>query len=126
MTQNILVVEDSDDVRESYVRWLKFSGFGVQQARDATEAMQRAGESRPDAVLLDINLPEMDGYALAEKWRGDPQMAQVPVIVLSGRSGEDHERRARGSGVLIALTKPCPPDMLLAALRGALRASLRA
>ncbi len=121
MKKTILVVEDSDDVRQSYVRWLDKSGYAVREARDADDAVRSATEVRPDLVLLDINLPGMDGYALAKKWRGEPRMAAVPVIVLSGRSGEEHEREARGSGAILTLRKPCSPDLILATIQGALQ-----
>ena len=122
MPKRILIVEDSDDVRQSYVRWFQAEGFDVTEARDGEEAWHLSRRRQPDVVLLDIELPGMDGYTLAEKWRTDGRMARVPVVVLSGRSGDEHEKRARRSGGLIALTKPCMPDMILAAVRGAVDA----
>jgi DNA-binding response OmpR family regulator len=118
--QTVLVVEDSDDVRESCARWLGMAGYAVREARNGAEAIRSASESRPDLVLLDISLPGMDGYALARQWHEEPGMSSVPVIVLSGRSGEEHEKLARGSGVVLALQKPCAPDLILAAIHGAL------
>jgi DNA-binding response OmpR family regulator len=120
MTHRILIVEDSDDVRDSYVRWFEKEGFEVTQARDGEQAWSLSRRHRPDVVLLDVELPGMDGYTLAGKWRADPQMARVPVVVLSGRRGDEHERKAQEAGCLIALAKPCLPDMILAAIRGAL------
>ena len=118
--KSIHVVEDSTDVRKSYVRWLLLAGYAVIEAGDAEEASRSTADKRPDLVLLDISLPGVDGYSLATQWRGDPAMASVPVIVLSGREGDEHERRARGSGALITLKKPCAPDLMLAAIKGAL------
>ena len=120
MANRILVVEDSDDVRGSYVQWLQGAGYQVTEAADGQQAVEEARRARPDVVLLDINLPDQDGYSLAESFRRDPRMAKVPVIVLSGRTGFEHERRARSAGALIALSKPCAPDMILAAVAGAL------
>ncbi len=119
--RDVLVVEDSDDVRQSCVRWLEQAGYAVRGARDGVEARRLASESRPDLVLLDIGLPGGDGYTLAKHWHSEPGMAFVPVIVLSGRSGEEHEKLSRESGVVLALQKPCNPDLILAAIRGALR-----
>jgi CheY-like chemotaxis protein len=118
--QSVLVVEDSDDVRESYVRWLEMEGYSVLEARDGDEALQRAVESPPDLVLLDVTLPGIDGYQVAQRWRSDPRMASVPVIFLSGRSGAEHERSARDLGGVLALRKPCSPSLIIAAIRGAL------
>jgi DNA-binding response OmpR family regulator len=120
MSRRILIVEDSDDLRESYARWFSAADFEVLEARDGNEAQEKSRRKVPDVVLLDIGLPDTDGYTLAEQWQHDPRMAGVPVVVLSGRSGDDHERRSFRSGALIALTKPCMPDMILAAVRGAL------
>ena len=122
MSTRILIVEDSDDVRESYARWFEAADFEVVEARDGSEAQKKMRQRIPDVVLLDINLPDTDGYTLAEKWSHDPRMAGVPVVVLSGRTGDDHERRSFRSGALIALTKPCLPEMILAAVKGALPA----
>jgi len=122
MPTRILIVEDSDDVRQSYVRWFEAAGFKVFQARDGEHALEISRTLRPDVVLLDIELPGIDGYALAEKWQGDPRMAKVPLVVLSGRTGDEHEKRSQRAGCLIALPKPCLPDMILAAVRGALPA----
>src|SRR5215468_6509684 len=89
MTHRILIVEDSDDVRDSYVRWFEKEGFEVTQARDGEQAWSLSRRHRPDVVLLDVELPGMDGYTLAGKWRADPNMARVPVVVLSGRRGDE-------------------------------------
>ena len=122
MGSRILIVEDSDDVRQSYARWFEAADFEVVEARDGSEAQKKTRQRIPDVVLLDINLPDTDGYTLAEKWSRDPRMQGVPVVVLSGRTGDEHERRSFRSGALIALTKPCLPEMILAAVKGALPA----
>ena len=118
----ILIVEDSDDVRESYVRWFEAAGYEVSQARDGEQAWSLSRHHRPDVVLLDIELPGMNGYTLAEKWQADAKMASVPLVVLSGRTGDEHEKKALKAGVLVALPKPCLPDMILAAVKGAVPA----
>lgn len=118
----ILIVEDSDDVRQSYVPWFVSAGYEVTQARDGQEALALSKQAPPDVVLLDIGIPGIDGYTLASMWRRDPKMSRVPVVVLSGNTGDAHEERALKSGCTIALPKPCLPDMILAAVNGAVRA----
>ena len=120
MQKRILIVEDSDDVRESYVRWFQAADFEVVEARDGEQAIEISRTVKPDVVLLDIGLPGMDGYALAETWHRDPRMSKVPLVALSGLRGDEHEQKAQRAGCLIALPKPCMPDMILAAVRGAL------
>src|SRR5438067_7934253 len=120
MQNRILVVEDSQDTRDAIADCLEMAGYSVTQAGDGMEALVRAREARPDLVLLDINLPLLDGYDVATLWKNDAQMSRVPVIALSGRSGSEHERRAIDAGCLLALCKPLQPEMMLAAVRGAL------
>ncbi|HUJ26864.1 MAG TPA: response regulator [Myxococcales bacterium] len=122
MSRRILIVEDSDDVRQSYVPWFESAGYQVTEARDGQEALALSQREPPDVVLLDIGIPGIDGYTLASIWRRDPQMSRVPVVVLSGNTGDEHEERALKSGCTIALPKPCLPDMILAAVKGAVRA----
>ena len=122
MSQRILIVEDSDDVRKSYVPWFENAGYEVTEARDGKEALALSKSEPPDVVLLDIGIPGIDGYTLASLWRRDPRMSRVPVVVLSGQKGGEHEARVHESGGLIALPKPCLPDMILAAVNGAVHA----
>jgi CheY-like chemotaxis protein len=122
MSQRILIVEDSEDVRKSYVPWFEMAGYEVTEARDGKEALALSKEEPPDVVLLDIGIPGIDGYTLASLWRRDPKMARVPVVVLSGNKGDEHEDRALKAGCTIALPKPCLPDMILAAVNGAVHA----
>lgn len=121
MSTRILIVEDSDDVRESYVRWFEAAQFEVSEARDGAEAIAMSRKVKPDVVLLDIGLPGgMDGYALAERLHRDPRMSGVPLVALSAYSGDEHERKAQQAGCVVALPKPCLPDMILAAVKGAI------
>ena len=103
------MVEDSTDLRESYAVYLEELGFEVAQARDGMEALALAKAQPPSAVLLDIGLPRLDGFYLAELWRRDPQMREVPLVAISGFTEGDYEKRALQSGCVAALRKPCSP-----------------
>jgi CheY-like chemotaxis protein len=106
----ILVVEDSTDLREAYAAYLETLGYDVAQAADGKEALALAKAQPPSAVLLDIGLPRLDGFYLAELWRRDPAMREVPLIAISAFTEGDYERRALAAGCTAALRKPCSPQ----------------
>ena len=110
MKRRILVVEDSTDLREAYAAYLEDLGFDVAQAADGMEALALAKAQPPSAVLLDIGLPRLDGFYLAELWRRDPQMRDVPLIAISAFTEGNYEQRALQSGCTAALRKPCSPQ----------------
>ena len=110
MKRRILVVEDSTDLREAYAAYLEDLGFDVAQAADGMEALALAKAQPPSAVLLDIGLPRLDGFYLAELWRRDPQMRDVPLIAISAFTEGNYEQRALQTGCTCALRKPCSPQ----------------
>jgi two-component system cell cycle response regulator DivK len=116
-TKRILIVEDYDGTRALYADALEAAGFDVLQARDGMEALERAKQTLPDVVLLDIGLPRLDGFYVAELWKRDPSMSRVPVVAISAHSNPDYESRALAAGCQMALSKPCGGRELLAAIR---------
>jgi DNA-binding response OmpR family regulator len=77
--KRILLVEDSRDFRDALTATLEAQGFAVTQAADGVEALALAKADTPDLVVLDIALPRLDGFYVAEVWKRDPSMAKVPV-----------------------------------------------
>ena len=116
-TKRILIVEDFDETRAAYTDSLEGAGFEVLQARDGMEALERAKQTLPDVVLLDIGLPRLDGFYVAELWKNDPNMSRVPVVAISAHSGPDYESRALAAGCQMALSKPCGAKEVLTAIR---------
>ena len=104
------MVEDSAELREAYAAYLEELGFEVARAGDGMEALAIAKAEPPTAVLLDIGLPRLDGFYLAELWRRDPQMREVPLIAISAYTEGDYEKRALEAGFNVALRKPCTPQ----------------
>jgi CheY-like chemotaxis protein len=83
----ILVVDDDDDIRESIVEILQDRGFATAEARNGEDALlQLRGGLRPDAILLDLMMPVMDGRAFRDAQRADPALAAIPVVVLSAQN----------------------------------------
>jgi chemosensory pili system protein ChpA (sensor histidine kinase/response regulator) len=111
-----LVVDDSITVRRVTQRLLERNGMRVLTARDGQDALAVMEENVPDVVLLDIEMPRMDGYQVAEYMRSDARLKQVPIIMITSRMGEKHRARAMEIGVDEYLGKPYQESQLLEAI----------
>ncbi len=111
-----LVVDDSITVRRVTQRLLERNGMRVMTARDGMDAVALLAEHKPDIILLDIEMPRMDGYEVAAHVRGDPTLAQVPIIMITSRVGEKHRARAIELGVDDYLGKPYQESQLIDAI----------
>src|SRR5215217_4002459 len=116
-TPHVLLVEDDRDTREMYSYYLSHSGLQVTEARTGRGALERVRDQRPDIVVTDIAMPEMDGLELSRRLRADNATHDVPIIAVSGQASE----RARQAGADVVLEKPCEPDHLLHAIEDVLK-----
>ncbi len=115
-TRSIMVVDDSVTVRKVTSRLLERQGMDVMVAKDGIEAVAMLQERRPDVMLLDIEMPRMDGFEVARQVRHDDRLADLPIIMISSRTGEKHQERALGLGVNRFLGKPFQESELLASI----------
>ncbi|MGB5104322.1 MAG: Hpt domain-containing protein, partial [Steroidobacteraceae bacterium] len=111
-----LVVDDSITVRRVTQRLLERNGMRVMTAKDGVDAMALLQEHVPDVILLDIEMPRMDGYEVASHVRNDPRLADVPIIMITSRVGDKHRARAIELGVDDYLGKPYQESQLLDAI----------
>ena len=102
----VMVVDDSVTMRKVTGRVLERHNFEVASARDGIDALERMAERVPDLMLLDIEMPRMDGYELATAMKADPRLRNVPIVMITSRSGEKHRQRAFEIGVERYLGKP--------------------
>ncbi len=109
----IMVVDDSVTVRKVTGRLLKRNGYRTVFARDGVEAMALLQEHKPAAMLLDIEMPRMDGFEVATAVRNDPELRDTPIIMITSRTGEKHRQRAEEIGVNEYLGKPFQEGVLL-------------
>jgi two-component system KDP operon response regulator KdpE len=114
----VLVVEDDDETRAALVRELATRGYRVAEAGDGSSALAKWDSRRPDIVLLDLGLPDMDGLDIVRRIRRD---AATPIVILSGRYEERQKVEALERGADDYVTKPFGVDELNARLRVALR-----
>ncbi|MCP5150952.1 MAG: response regulator [Chromatiales bacterium] len=122
----ILVVDDSVTVRKMTRRLLVRHGFDVSTAKDGVEALAMIRHQRPDAVVLDIEMPRMDGFELTRVLRADDAFGDLPIVMITSRVGEKHAHRARDLGVNRYLGKPYQDGDLLEAIRAVLAKSAAA
>jgi chemosensory pili system protein ChpA (sensor histidine kinase/response regulator) len=113
----IMIVDDSLTVRKVTSRMLLREGFDVVTAKDGVDALQVLGEQMPDVILLDIEMPRMDGFEFTKTMKGDPECAHIPIIMITSRTAEKHRNRAAELGVDLYLGKPYQEDDLLRNLR---------
>ncbi len=115
---SVLVVDDDGDVRALVVELLTRSGYDVSEAPNGREALKLLYEQRPDLVLLDISMPELDGWATLERIR---ELSDVPVLMLSALGAELEKVRALRAGADDYVTKPFGRQELLARVESVLR-----
>jgi signal transduction histidine kinase len=108
----VLVVDDNRDVAESTAVLLRLAGCEVHLAHDGEEALRLVPRVRPDAVLLDIGLPRMNGYEVAECIRSDPENRDVLIVAVSGYGQEEHRLRSKQAGFDQHVVKPIDPTAL--------------
>jgi len=109
----VLVVDDSVTVRKVTSRLLERHGMNVLTAKDGVDAMALLAEHTPDLMLLDIEMPRMDGFEVAMQVRGDPRLQHLPIIMITSRTGQKHRDRAMAIGVNDYLGKPYQESVLL-------------
>ena len=120
-----LVVDDSITVRRVTQRLLERNGMRVMTAKDGVDALSILQEHLPDVILLDIEMPRMDGYELATHVRADARLADIPIVMITSRVGEKHRARAIEIGVNDYLGKPYQENQLLDAIEPLVEARRR-
>jgi chemosensory pili system protein ChpA (sensor histidine kinase/response regulator) len=113
----VMVVDDSLTVRKFTTRLLTREGYEVVTARDGIDALKLLTDHTPDAILLDIEMPRMDGFEFAKTIKGDAKTAGIPIIMITSRTADKHRNRAAELGVERFLGKPYQEDELLQSLR---------
>ena len=115
--KTILLVDDHGDSRYVYSTVLRHSGYRVVEAKDGGEGVQLAQQHKPDVVVMDLQLPFMDGYQATEVLKADPETAHIPVVAVSVHSRDVDQARAQAVGCDSFLAKPCEPTRLVQEIR---------
>jgi two-component system cell cycle response regulator DivK len=115
--KRVLVVDDNEDNRRILRDLLSHAGFEVVEALTGEDAVARAATDRPDLVLMDIQLPGIDGYEATRRIKAQPALARVPVIAVTSYALSGDEGKARDAGCDGYVAKPFSPRALLALVR---------
>ena len=117
MSKRILVVEDQEDNRQILRDLFARTDYEIVEAENGVEALAAVARQRPDLILMDIQLPVLDGYEATRRLKADPALRAIPVIVVTSYalSGDDAKARAAGCDAYVA--KPYSPRALLAKMR---------
>ncbi|HUF93017.1 MAG TPA: response regulator [Candidatus Limnocylindria bacterium] len=118
----ILIADDTADNREMYAEYLAFLGYGVVTADNGVTALSLAQSRRPDLVIMDLSMPDMDGWEASRRLKADPGLAMIPILVVTGHALDGSERAALAAGGDAFLTKPCLPEQLAVKVEDMLRA----
>jgi two-component system, cell cycle response regulator DivK len=120
----VLVVDDYPDAREMYAEYLQYSGFDVIEAGNGIEALERAADSSPDIILMDLSLPVMDGWEATRRLKADKSTADIPIVALTGHALAGIHEGAKNAGCDAFVTKPCLPEDLVKEIRKVLGPSI--
>ena len=117
MSKRILVVEDQEDNRQILRDLLSHSGYDMIEAENGELALTQAAKHHPDLILMDIQLPVLDGYEATRRLKADPKLKAIPIIVITSYALSGDEQKARAAGCDAYVAKPYSPRALLAKIR---------
>ncbi len=112
MGERILYIEDSPSNRLLVTRILLVEGYEVLEASDGVEGIAMARSEHPDLILMDMNLPEVDGYELTAKIKDDPELADIPVVAMTANVMQGDREKALQAGCIGYIPKPIDVDSL--------------
>lgn len=121
MSKRILVIEDTEDNRRILRDLLTNAGFQVIEANDGERGVAAAAEHRPDLILMDIQLPVVDGYEAARRIKSDSNLRTIPIIAVTSYALSGDEAKARSAGCDGYIAKPFSPRQILAMARSFLQ-----
>jgi two-component system cell cycle response regulator DivK len=117
MTKRILVVEDQEDNRQIIRDMLSATDYQITEAENGEEALAAVAKQRPDLILMDIQMPILDGYEATRRIKADPALRAIPIIAITSYALSGDEQKAREAGCDDYVPKPYSPRQLLAKIR---------
>ncbi len=117
MSKRILVVEDQEDNRQIIRDMLSTTDYQITEAENGEEALAAVTKQRPDLILMDIQMPILDGYEATRRIKADPGLRSIPIIAITSYALSGDEQKARAAGCDDYVPKPYSPRQLLAKIR---------
>jgi CheY-like chemotaxis protein len=118
--QNILIIDDDDDQVDVLSHRLRSNGFEISSAESGQRGIDMVHDHKPHLVILDLRLPDIDGFSICQQLADDPETCAIPVIIVSGMVRPDIIRRSRSVGCQYYVRKPYDPNALLLLIENAL------
>jgi CheY-like chemotaxis protein len=119
----VLLVEDNDDNRAMYGRYLEWEGFRIVEASDGLQALDRAVALDPSIIVMDLTLPRLDGWDATRRLKADSRTRHIPVLALTAHAFSGAAEQARAAGCDGYLAKPCLPQELARVIRSIIQAT---
>ncbi len=116
----VLVVDDAADARGLYEEYFAHLGFRVETAQNGADAIQSAHRAWPAVIIMDLAMPELDGWQAIKRLKESPATADIPIVALSAHAFGEEPERAREAGADLCLSKPCLPSQLARVIRAML------
>ncbi|MCL2039144.1 MAG: response regulator [Bacteroidetes bacterium] len=113
----ILVVDDNKITTKLLHRYLDINGYEVAEAYDGQECLEKVAEKHPDAIVLDVMMPRLDGYQTTMKLKGDPITAEIPIVIVTALNDVQNQLKAIESGADDFLNKPIEEKLLVAKVK---------
>lgn len=116
-SKKVLVVDDNQDAVNIMTSILKIAGYSVVTAKDGLEAMHRVQHENPALILLDVTMPELDGFAVCQAVKMNPKFSHIPVLMISAKTDAASRKRGLAAGADDFITKPIDPTETLRKIR---------
>jgi DNA-binding response OmpR family regulator len=123
--RSVLVVEDDPELNELVGAYVQIAGFDYQHASTGASALQQAHSTPPSLIVLDLMLPDTDGFEVCRQLKTHPNTRDIPVLMLTALDRKEERQKAHSCGIADYLTKPFDPDHLIQTLRSLVPPHLR-
>jgi DNA-binding response OmpR family regulator len=117
MRGQVLVVEDDPELNQLVGEYAQLAGYGYEPALCGASALSKAGGGGTVLILLDILLPDVDGFEVCRRLKNEQRTRDIPVVILTALDREEHRRRGRECGAVAYMTKPFEPEQLIEVIR---------
>ena len=115
--RSVLVVEDDPEINELVGAYVQIAGFEYESALNGTQAVEKARSVHPALIVLDVMLPDFDGFEVARRLKGESHTREIPIVMLTALDREEYRQKGKTAGAVDYLTKPFDPDRLMDAIR---------
>jgi two-component system OmpR family response regulator len=115
--RSVLVVEDDPEINELVGAYVQIAGFEYESALNGAQAVEKARAGRPALIVLDVMLPDFDGFEVARRLKGEIHTREIPIVMLTALDREEYRQKGKTAGAVDYLTKPFDPDRLMEAIR---------